>query len=194
MMDRINFTGLKNIGGMYNIEINANPYNQFGYLKPIERKYLIVKLTNDENGNDLDKFNQSIALCTPELDTFEFQHDKKYINIFTEKPYHQDKTPELFLNLQKVPITRRTIPIFDYLAKLTRKIANKQDAEFVYEKNFFQGPSNIYIMGDTAISDISSNQADYINKTLDIYNPQTSRYIAQSINDSIQEQMTDYFM
>jgi len=195
MVNNINFTGLRNIGGMFNIEINADPRNSIGYLKPIERKYLLVKLTNDKYGNDLDKYEQALALGTPELDKFRFIHDKRYINIFTEKPYHSTLPTKIFLNLKELPVRKNTIPMFDFLAKITKKVANKPDADFIYDENFpicYAG--DLFIMGDTKISEISNSKTDFINRTFNIYNPKTAKAIAKSINDSIQEQMIDYFL
>lgn len=195
MVNNINFTGLRNIGGMFNIEINADPKNIAGYLKPVERKYILVKLTNDKSGNDLDKYEQAMALGTPDLDRFEFFHDKRYLNIFTEKPYHSTLPTRVFLNLNELPVKKNTMPIFDFLAQITRKIANKPDADFIYDENFpLCNAGDLFIMGDTRISEISRNQREYIDKTLNIYNPKTSRTIAKFINDGIQEQMIDYFL
>ena len=195
MVSNINFTGLKNIGGMFNIEINVDRRNVAGYLKPLERKYLLVKLTNDKFGNDLDAFEQTLALCTPDLDSFHFIHDKRYINIFTEKPYHSTIPSKLFLNLEKLPIRKNTLPMFDFLAKLTKKIAKKPDEEFIYTDKFpMCDAGDLFIMGDTRISEISKNQRDYIDKTLDVYNPKIVRQIAQAINNGIQEQMENYFL
>ena len=85
--------------------------------------------------------------------------------------------------------------MFDFLAEVTRKIANKADADYIYEDKFpFCDAGDLFIMGDTRISEISQNQREYIDKTLDIYNPKVSRVIAQSVNDGIQEQMIDYFL
>ena len=194
-MNNINFTGLKNIGGMFNIEINTDRRNIAGYLKPVERRYLLVKLTNDKFGNDLDTFEQTLALGTPDLDSFQFLHDKRYINIFTEKPYHSSIPSKLFLNLEELPIQKNTYPMFDFLAKLTKKIANKPDTEFIYEDKFpMCDAGDLFIMGDTRISEISRNQRDYIDKTLDVYNPKIARRIAQSINKGIQEQMENYLL
>ena len=189
MISNINFTGLKNIGAMFNIEINTDRKNIAGYLKPIERKYLLVKLTNDKFGNDLDEYEQTLALGTPELDNFKFLHDKRYVNIITEKPYHSTVPPKLFLNLEELPIHENTLPMFDFLAKLTRKIANKQDNDFIYEDKFpMCDAGDLFIMGDTRISEISRNQREYIDKTLYAYNPKMARHIAKTINNSIQEQ------
>ena len=195
MINNINFTGLRNIGGMFNIEINTDPKNIDCYLKPVERKYIIAKLTNDKDDNDLDKYEQALALGTPDLDNFNFLHDKRYINIFTEKPYRSKLPARVFLNLTALPIQKNTIPMFDFLAEVTRKIANKADADYIYEDKFpFCDAGDLFIMGDTRISEISQNQREYIDKTLDIYNPKVSRVIAQSVNDGIQEQMIDYFL
>lgn len=180
---------------MYNTEINVNPYDAAGYMKPVERKYLVVKLTNDKNGNDLDIYEQKLALGTPDLDEFVFPYDKSYINIFTEKPYHKDVPPRVFLNMKELPINRKTVPIFEFLAKLTKIISNTQDADYVIDKQFpFSPAGNLFIMGDTNISDLFRNQRAYIDKTLDIYNPKAARAISQLINDDIQERMIDYFL
>lgn len=195
MMSNINFTGIKNIGGMFNIEINADRRNIAGYLKPVERRYILAKLTNDKFGHDLDDYELALALGTPDLDNFHFLHDKRYINIFTEKPYHSTIPSKLFLNLEELPVKKNTIQMFDFLAKLTRKIANKPDAEFIYEDKFpMCDAGDLFIMGDTRISEISKNQREYIDKTLDVYNPKVARRIAQMINDGIKEQMENYLL
>lgn len=195
MISNINFTGLKNIGGMYNIEINVDPRNSDTYLKPVERKYLLVKLTNDNTGNDLDEYVKALALGTPDLDGFEFLHDKTYVNIFSEKFHHSSKKPKIFLNLTNLPLKRNTVPMFDFLAKLTKKIAQMPDSKFIYDDSFMmKDPADLYIMGDTRISEISKNQREYLDKVLDVYSPNASRYNAQSINDAIQERMIDYLM
>ena len=85
--------------------------------------------------------------------------------------------------------------MFDFLAKLTKKIAKKPDEEFIYTDKFpMCDAGDLFIMGDTRISEISKNQRDYIDKTLDVYNPKIVRQIAQAINNGIQEQMENYFL
>ena len=85
--------------------------------------------------------------------------------------------------------------MFDFLAKITKKVANKPDADFIYDENFpicYAG--DLFIMGDTKISEISNSKTDFINRTFNVYNPKTAKAIAKSINDGIQEQMIDYFL
>ena len=195
MTNNINFTGLKNIGAMANIEINVDPRNPATYLRPIERKYLIAKLTNDKSGNDLDKYNLALAQCTPDTDGFEFVHDKTYINLFSEKLYKSDDKPKIFLNLAQLPLKRNTVSMFEFLAKLTRKIAGMPDSGYIYDDNFIlKDSADLYIMGDMRISEMCRGQAESIGKLLDIYSPDVSRHVAKSINDSIQERMIDYLM
>jgi hypothetical protein len=195
MISNINFTGIKNIGGLFSVEINGNSKHPAGYLKLLERKYLVAKLTNDKFGNDLDEYEQVLALGTPALDNFHFLHNKRYINIFTEKPYRSNIPAKVFLNLEELPVQKNTLPMFDFLAKLTRKIANKSNSEFIYEDRFpVCNEGDLYIMGDTRISDITKGQTDYINSSLAVYNPIAGRNIAKMINDGIQEQMENYLL
>ena len=195
MINNVNFTGLKNIGGMANIEINVDPRNMATYLRPIERRYLIAKLTNDKSGNDLDKFNLALAQCTPDLDGFEFVHDKTYINIFSEKLHKSNDKPKIFLNLAELPLKRNTVPMFEFLAKLTRKIAKMPDSEYIYDNNFvLKDSADLFIMGDMRISEMCKEQTESLDKLLDIYSPDISRRVAKSVNNSIQERMIDYLM
>lgn len=186
-MNGINFTGIKNAGFMSAQVIHPE------LMSIIDRNYLVAQLTDDYNGNDLTEFNEVVKKCQPDLGECTFPFNKNFINIFTSKFRKIDSVPELYVNFKKVPMTSRTMPLFSYVARLTRRLAKVKPEKLEINHCFKFGPDgDRFIYGDIGISDIVRD-SDKLEQALNsIYSPNAVKIGAKRINQDIQEQMEDY--
>lgn len=187
-MNNISFTGVKNIGTLN--AISVNPVNHAA----IEGKYMVINLTNDYNGKDLDEFKAAKKKCGQYLDGYIFPHDSNFIHISTKKIYNSDDVPRLFLNMREVPVKTETMPMFQYIAKLLNRISEMDNKDIRAAKDFVYGEgADLYILGDERISRMITNRDKYNESIVHAFIPPFVKAQAKSINDDIQAQMEDYF-
>ncbi|MBE7712797.1 MAG: hypothetical protein E7Z87_03545 [Cyanobacteria bacterium SIG26] len=187
-MNNINFTGLKNIGG-YNGPLPTVP-------DPIRKCHLIVQLTDDTNGNDLTEYKRIINNAEPHIGNTKFIPEDEFVHIMTSVVDDGEDIPELAVNSKIIPPKTETMPLFTFIAKLTKRIAAQQNKDFNCDYLFLNNSeSDRYVVPLLSISDI----AEYIKLPKNIvkvaiYSPRMGRKVAQEINDNICQQMFDYLM
>lgn len=187
-MDKTNFTGLRNIGGYS----GSLPY----LIKDNHRTHLLVNLTDDFKGRDLSEFKNVMKKCESEIGKCMFPKDNNFIHIMTSVFTDIKDIPELAVNYTVIKPTTKTLPIFDYIAKLTKRIAKMSDKDFDIRECFKYGPDgNEYIIPNINVTDlVEAGNVEQQAKLLDkIYSPETARKTASKINKHIQFQMNDYF-
>ena len=193
MVNNVNFTGLKNIGGIscYQQHLQGNFQKQ--------QDYLLVHLTDDYNGHDLAEFNEVVKKCQPDLGVCTFEPGSRFIQIMTKTVNEADNefnvsAPQLFVNNKLVPVTDNTLPLFSYVAKLTRKIQNMDDKEFVYNKDFKYGlAGRTFMISGFDMINFANRENVSVDEIMDkLYCPMTAKRKAQIINSNIQKQMLDY--
>lgn len=185
-MDNINFTGLKNIGFLNIYE--KQPQIPF----PLRRSNMIIQLTDDYNGKDLSEFKEILKKCATKEESYIFPHDSNFLHLFTAQYENSIDIPELFVNWIKVPTENKTMPLFTYIAKVTKRIASMKSKDFIVDNDFKYGPDgNEYIFPMKKLTDFI--YPENIPRTLDmIYSQHSCKYGADKINNDIQTQMLDY--
>lgn len=189
MDNKISFKGISNVGA---IQLKViNPDN----MRFLKRKYLTLSINNDKYGNDLDDYKKCLEKCMPSR-VFDFPHDNAILNIFTQsRSGKKYDVPKLFFNFYEIPRTRRMVPFFEYVAKLTRKIANLPDEKFHVSDSFKYGEAgDRYILGDSAVSELMPDPSIRKQALDHIYSPTGAKTGASLINADIQAAMEDYLL
>ena len=102
------------------------------------------------------------------------------------------------LNGKELPINNKTMPIFDFLAKLTRTIANTPENKLVVNRDYVYSDElryglipgidlKVFLLNET------NNTKSYEEIANIIRYPRNAKDGAQIINDTISEAMVDYF-
>ncbi len=186
-MNKISFTGIRNIGAINTIMVH-NPAQ-----RPTVNKCMVINLTNDIEGNDLDNFKAIKNKCKESLNGFTFPHDPNFIHICTKKEYDSNNIPKLYLNLKEVPVKRETLPMFSYIAKLLKRISNTDNKDMYTAFDFKYGEdADLYLLGEHKLSHLMDKNT-YLSAIEEAFNPEFIKHQAQSINKDIEEQMRDYF-
>lgn len=192
-MNEISFTGLKNMGGC---TLRKNML--MGQYESKEN-YLLIHLSDDYKGRDLSDFRDAVKSCSPKLGSLTNKDDSRFLHIMTRTVRNtenefDDPVPQLFINGKEIPAKRYTLPLFSYIAKLTRRIENMEDKDFVYNQDFKYGP-------DAKTYMLPKNNLDYVAESIGldpsvfingVYCAQTSKNNAKIINQDIQKKMLDY--
>lgn len=181
-MDNINFTGLYNIGAVITRLDNPNK---------ILRANLLVNLTNDVKGKDLSEFREVLQRCKPDIGNCKFPQDD-FVHIMTSAYDNKEYVPKLAVNRNILPVNNKTVPMFDYIAKLTRTIIKMNDAEFNKNRNSKLGYINDYLIPELKLNDIVSSFREFMNIYSCVIDPNTCRTVAKKINTDIFEQMVDW--
>ena len=192
-MNNINFTGLKNIGG-----ITIKQQHLFGDFQK-QQDYLLVHLTDDYNGHDLAEFKDVVRKCQPDLGACTFGPDNRFIHIMTRTVKETNNefdipVPQLFVNNKLVPVTDKTLPLFSYVAKLTKRIQNMDDNDFVYNNDFKYGQAGrLFMIDGVDLSNLAAGANISENELMDkLYSSMSAKQFAKLINKNVQKQMIDY--
>lgn len=184
----VSFTGIKNVGSMATVVPQAG-----------QQMYIMsLQVTNDENGNDLDEFKKALSK-TKNSEKYMTQYDEGLISINLGKEVSEDEfVPDkntFYLNASPLEVNDDNLPMYTYLAKLTKNIANKKnnqlpiESEYFGTKDFLNGTSIGYFVKKVFEVNPNINIGAMI-KT--IHNPENVKVGANIINDSIQDTMVDY--
>ena len=192
MDNKINFTGLKNIGAC------AVKAGHIGGQFEKCNMHLLVQLTDDFNGKELTEFKNIIRNCSPKFKYNKLEGTDDFVNIATRTVTNNEvefdyNIPQLLINGMEVPAKRKTLPLFSFIAKITKKISQMTNKEFVVNKDFKYGPDGAkYIIPGSDISDLGKSTQEHkmiMDKT---YSPEVARFYANEINLNIQKQMEEY--
>ncbi|MDY6311305.1 MAG: hypothetical protein SPL73_08320 [Cyanobacteriota bacterium] len=188
MNNNINFTGISNIGGLGQIAVD------FRTMRPLQRRYMIAQLTNDFYGKDYDKYRKAVNSCKDIIGENSFELEPHFMHIMTEKPLKEDVVPKLFLNSKEIPVCDKTLKLYEFLAKFTRTISKMKPEQYDIKNDFKYGPDgDMFVMGDSCISDFCKSKEQYIATTDKIYNADNVKKVAKAINDEIQAKMEKFF-
>ena len=188
MMNNISFTGLQNVGAC-SVACPVEGGKRLG-------TSLLVNLTNDFKGKDLAEYENVMRKCSDSFDHY-FPYDKNFLHVQTQKFVPDDEefetVPQLIVNGFPVVPETKTMPLFSYIAKLTKRIIGSAEGDIKIANDFKYGPdADSYISG-VKISEVEGNQ-EQRNFILDnIYSLPAAKYGAKNINNDIQAQMMDYF-
>ena len=163
---------------------------------PIKKCHLLVQLTDDEDGNDLTEYRQVLKRTAPYLGDVNFAPQDDFVHLMTAVVEDGEDIPELAVNWKVLPTKNETMPLFTYIAKLTRKIATLTNKDFKYDDDFLKSNnSESFLIPAVKLEDIACylKLPHFIVKNA-VYSPKKSREVAQEINDNISAQMFDYLL
>ena len=188
------FTGIKNIGGC-------------GFSRPIAgtsravvKNNLIMQLSDDFKGRDLTAYEDVIKECGADYWYKSFPEDNRIVHIMTEYVTDLSKEienpiPQLFLNYNPVPVNKKMLPLFSYIAKLTRRISDMEDWEFKRANDFVYGPiGRICLLPEFDMMAVAKQMKYKFKDFMDdvIFSNKSSTEFAKKINENIKTQMIDY--
>ena len=216
---QISFNGIKNITAIY------KPQNEKNGIFTLS-----MQLTNDENGNDLDEY-RNILKKHPNSNKFAHPYDNRFINlnlikddsdgIYEKDTYINEYRWEINPGPedQEHKINDKILPMFTFINKLTQKIYNTPEKEFVYDEEFINIKKIVAFLDLSLLNEATERfqtpeeQFEYIyNETYfpysqhspyrrytdseilnQITNIQDIKKCAKEINKGIHEQMCEYF-
>lgn len=181
-MNNISFTGIKNIADI-------------GYQKSGNKvaSALSMVLTDDFRGKDLSEFKSVIDRVAKKSKNFRHKDGVEFLNI--EKCDCLDGTDitnsmKFYLNGKEVKLKDENLPIFSYLAKLTKKIANMDKKDMIVNEDYkqFEASSKL-IYGVEVDKGVLGKPDDYDR----FFSKSIVKSCAKSVNSVIQAVMESYF-
>lgn len=179
-MDKINFTGIRNIGAL-RIRIPKDSTE-------LVNTHMIVNLTDDAAGKDLSEFREVLNKCKPVLNNMEFAQNDNFVHVLSASYADGSCVPDLAVNHKIIRPETKTLPLFSYIAKLTKRISNIKDNEFIVTPEFKYGvEADNYLIPGTKLSSLGIPNATDL-----AYSAESARMYSKEINNNILEQMMDY--
>lgn len=183
-MNNISFTGIKNIADI-------------GFVGPKNTmsSTLSMVLTDDFRGKDLTEFKSVINKVAKKSKNFRHKDGVEFLNF--EKCENMDVldvagSTRFYLNGKEVEVKDENLPIFSYLAKLTKKIANMDKKDMIINEDYkqFEASSKLIYGKDINFFHIQGlDDPSYYNKFFD---RNIVRNSAEEMNDLIQIKMEKY--
>lgn len=179
-INNINFTGIKNIGAI-----------QFSREPEVLSTAISMSLTDDFKGKDLAEFHTLLKKVAKKPMEYKHENGSNIVNV--EHCSYKGHSA-LFLNGDEVPVNDNSLPIFSYIAKLTRRITNMPEKDMVVNndyKTLDEAGRNLICFGEIEAHDPQNpNRTDLYDEFFD---KRTVKEIAKGINNYIQQTMNKYF-
>lgn len=175
MKNQISFTGIYNIASVE-------------FLKKYPSESLSMTLKNDFNGKTLDEFKKLVKKS--EISDFINPKYKDLLNI--EKVSNEmSGKDEFFINGSSLECNDKNLPIFTFIAKLTRKIVNMADKDFVVNQDYKNYCADETLIAGSKISSFcDTSAANFFDQFFDKTNIKNT---ARNINSGIDKIMKNYF-
>lgn len=187
-MNNVSFTGLQNVGA-------CHVAGTFERGKMVGTS-LLVNLTNDSKGKDLTEYENVMRKCSDSFGHY-FPEDKNFLHVQTIKYFPDDEdfetVPQLVVNGYVVPTENKTMPLFSYIAKLTKRVLASSEKDIKISNDFKYGPDGDSYLTGMRVSDNVENPEQKRLLLDSFYSLPEAKKGAKSINDAIQAQMMDYF-
>ncbi len=173
---QISFTGTRNTSSI--VEKIKDKRN-------ITVRYLNTQLKDDEDGNDLTEYKNLVK----KYDSFKNQYYSNFVNIAC---INNGGTNVFKLNGIIVPETDGYLPVFSFIAKITQKIAQKPEKNFVNDRQYLISPyvDRALLLTRSLSIELNKYPDEYIDA---IHNPKSVKLCAQKINKSLENTMMEYF-
>lgn len=188
MMNNVSFTGLRNIGAC-SFAYNYEKGKRIGTA-------LLVNLIDDNKGKDFSEYKDVMRKCSESFEHY-FPEDKNFLHVQTIKYFPDDEdfetVPQLVVNGYVVPTENKTMPLFSYIAKLTKRIIGSTEGDIKISNDFKYGPDADIYISDIKISELEASQERRKLILDNIYSLPSAKAGAKNINNDIQAQMMDYF-
>lgn len=188
MMNNVSFTGLRNIGAC-SFAYNYEKGKRIGTA-------LLVNLIDDNKGKDFSEYKDVMRKCSESFEHY-FPEDKNFLHVQTIKYFPDDEdfetVPQLIVNGFPVEPETKTMPLFSYIAKLTKRIIGSTEGDIKISNDFKYGPDADIYISDIKISELEASQERRKLILDNIYSLPSAKAGANNINNDIQAQMMDYF-
>lgn len=188
MMNNVSFTGLRNIGAC-SFAYNYEKGKRIGTA-------LLVNLIDDNKGKDFSEYKDVMRKCSESFEHY-FPEDKNFLHVQTIKYFPDDEdfetVPQLIVNGFPVEPETKTMPLFSYIAKLTKRIIGSTEGDIKISNDFKYGPDADIYLSDIKISELEASQERRKLILDNIYSIPSAKAGANNINNDIQAQMMDYF-
>lgn len=170
-MDKISFTGIKNVSHFAESFLNYNDVYT-------EERWLSAELT----GRDLHKLQRAMKRSNLPKNCYTNPVRDNFLNINTYSIPDEDA---IAINNNLLEVNDSTLPMFTELARITRKIFNKKDSKFVCDEKYLNSDCfNKSLFMDKTIDDLTSTE---------LHMPRDVKDGAKKINNLIQRVMERYF-
>ena len=179
-MDKINnisFTGIRNIG-----------YIKYKRLSPVvamKSRSLSMVLSDDYNGKDLTEFLDVLKKIPRTQYGYQHPESKDILNIECATFNDYDT---LLINGKPIKVDDEHLPMFSYIAKLTRKIAGLTDEQMVVNETYKECAADELLVFGKKVSEMQESQNS--EQSLDYFlNRNVARMGAKRVNSFIQNIM-----
>ncbi len=182
-ISNINFTGISNIGF---INFRREP----GAKGALSRSLSMV-LRDDVKGKDLSEYKLVLRKITDSPSDYHFDPDSP--NVLNVECYSDRNGDVLMLNGNVIEPDTNTMPVFSYIAKLTRKIANMPKKDMVVNNDYvnYEAQTNLIYGSKIAVNGASPQQKfEFLGG---FFNKDDAKYGAEQTNNFIQKIMGKYF-
>lgn len=183
-ISNISFTGIKNIADI-------------GFVRPKNTmsSALSMVLTDDLRGKDLTEFKSVIDKVAKKSKNFRHKDGVEFLNF--EKRENMDVldvagSTRFYLNGKEVEVKDENLPIFSYLAKLTKKIANMDKKDMIINEDYKQFEASSKLVYGEDIDSFHHQGLDYPEYYNRFFDRNVVRDSAEEMNDLIQIKMEKY--
>ena len=181
-INNINFTGISNIAGV-----------GFSRKENSVSRILSMVLNNDLNGQDFTNFQNVLKKITNDSNEFKNAVSPDILNIECVSHPLNNKQSALYINGKKLDVNNANLPMFSYIAKLSKRIVGMDDKSIIVYNDYKK-----YMADEAIIYGVSfkKNLPDNLNKEkiLDsVFHQKNSKSFAQYVNNFVQDLMNDYF-
>jgi len=182
---QVSFTGIKNTGFLKVITPSTKT----------KAAVLNMQLTDDYNGNDLSEFKKLIKV-PGFYEKYINELDKEFVNIvatYSESEYGS-KSLSFYLNGSELKPQRKTMPLYTFLAKITRNFANTPKEKCIVNSDYLASDKARYGIYPGVDLRSTCESAGYEKMLSTLHSPEITKKGALIINDLIQEKMMDYLV
>lgn len=187
-MDKINnisFTGIKNIADISYQKSNSTISSA-----------LSMVLTDDFKGKDLTEFKAVLEKVAKKSKNFRHKDGVEFLNL--EKCENRYDTNikdsiKFYLNGKEIEVKDENLPIFSYLAKLTRKISNMDSKDMVVNNDYKNYEIGSKLKYDFELDKEQLDELKRKNLLDRIFNRTLVKSSADATNKLIQTVMENYF-
>lgn len=175
----VSFTGIKNASAVLIQNSSGNR----------DENYIVnAQLTDDENGKELTEFKKLINRYGEELEN-PFMKNFIHISTISETP-NSPKT--LIVNGKPIFERDDNLPIFSFIAKITKKIYNMKDNDLKIDANYMKSyyADEALLFGNKMSTLLNKNAPDCL---AEFHHPTPIKGISELINNQIQDMMNKYF-
>lgn len=182
-INNINFTGISNIGF---VQFKREP----GARNALSKSLSMV-IRDDLKGSDFSEFKSVLKKITNSPSDYYF--DKSEPNVLNLECYRDRNDSLVILNGNVLEVENETMPLFTYIAKLTRKIFNMSEKDIVVNKDYvtYEAPKNLVYGEEIKFDNISPDEK--MQRLNSFFDKDSVKNGAKFVNDFIQNLMNRFF-